>query len=121
MAEEYNSIQEHALKNAAELMCVAARTAPKARGRDNLVITILEKKEKKQVIKKMLEIAERDFLPSCARDAGNIQNTDYMVVIGTKKRTVGLNCGYCGNKTCKELEKTNGVCAISCICVERPR
>ena len=95
MVRKYDEIKDAVLKDVAELMCVAARTAPKTRGRDNLVISILGKSDKKKVIIKMKQIAKRDSRPSCERDAGSIKNIDYIVVIGTKKETLGLNCGFC--------------------------
>lgn len=113
MAIEYEHIQKSILQQVAEQMCVAARTAPKTRGRDHLIIKILDSTEKGQIMAKMKEIAERDSLPSCARDAENIKNIDYMVLIGTKKNTLGLNCGFCGYPTCDELNTAGGVCAYN--------
>lgn len=115
MAIEYEHIQKSVLQQVAEQMCVAARTAPKTRGRDHLIIKILDSPEKEPVMAKMKEIAERDSLPFCARDAENIKNAEYMVLIGTKKETLGLNCGFCGFPTCDELEKAGGVCAFNSI------
>jgi len=113
MPRKYNSIKEEVLKDISEMMCVAARTAPKTRGIDNLVIVTLTKDEKKKVISRMKLIAKRDSRPSCARDAENIKDTDYIVVLASKKATLGLNCGFCGYKTCAELAKTKGVCAYN--------
>jgi len=113
MPRKYKNIQDEALKDIAEFMCVAARTAPKTRGRDNLVIAALSKEDRKKVISRMKLIARRDNRPSCARDAENIKNSGQIVVIGTKKETLGLNCGFCGYPTCAELAKTKGVCAFN--------
>jgi len=113
MAIEYEHMQKSVLRQIAEQMCVAARTAPKTRGRDHLIIKILDSSEKESVMAKMKEIAERDSLPSCARDAENITHTEYMVLIGTKKQTLGLNCGFCGFPTCDELDRSGGVCAYN--------
>jgi len=113
MTRKYEDIKEDVLKDVAEFMCAAARTAPKTRGIDNLVIVILDKAEREKVIAKMKEIAKRDSRPSCERDAGNIAGTGHIVVIGTKKIPVGLNCGFCGYPTCEELGKTKGVCAYN--------
>jgi len=42
MAIEYELIQKSVLQHVAEQMCVAARTAPKTRGRDYLIVKILD-------------------------------------------------------------------------------
>lgn len=111
MPRKYKEIQEKALKNLAEAMCVSARTAPKTRGQDNLVITILSKEDKRKVISRMKLIGKRDSRPSCTRDAGNIKDSDQIVVVGGRKNTLGLNCGFCGYDTCHKLAKTKGVCS----------
>ena len=54
--------------------------------------------------------------PGFLRDAGNIKKIDHIVIIGTKKKPLGLNCGFCGYSTCKELEKTKtGVCTYNAL------
>ncbi|MFH1836567.1 MAG: DUF2148 domain-containing protein [Candidatus Omnitrophota bacterium] len=113
MPRKYDDISSQALKDAAEMMCVAARTAPKTCGKDNLVIAILEKSEKQKVITRMEEIAKRDNRPSCMRDAGNIKDSDNIVIIATKRSALGLNCGFCGYPTCEVLSKTEGICAYN--------
>jgi uncharacterized ferredoxin-like protein len=113
MARKYTEIREEALKDIAEFMCVAARTAPKTRGRDNLQIIILNASEKKKVISRMKRIAKRDSRPSCERDAKSIKDSGPIVVAGTKREAIGLNCGFCGYSTCAELSRTKGVCAYN--------
>ena len=113
MAKKYNNIKNNALKTVAELMCISARTAPKTRGEDNLVIITINKSEKEKIIKQMKKIAKRDSRLSCERDAENIKNVNEIVIIGTKKKVLGLNCGFCGYATCKELSKTKATCVYN--------
>ncbi|MBD3380242.1 MAG: ferredoxin [Candidatus Omnitrophica bacterium] len=113
MPLKFNKIQKSGLKNVAELMCTAARTAPKTRGRDHLVIATLTKEDKKKVISRMKTISRRDGRPSCARDAENIKRCDNIVVIGVKNEPLGLNCGFCGYPTCKALSRTRGICSYN--------
>lgn len=111
---DYKKIEEAALKDVAEFAAMAARTAPKTRGRDNLEILIIDSdKERKSIITKMMEIAKRDKRSSCERDAGNIERSRYIIIIGTCSAPLGLNCGFCGYKDCAELAKTKGVCAYN--------
>ena len=113
MARKYNNIQKKVLTDVAELMCVAARTAPKTRGQDNLVIALLTKPEKVKIISRMKKIAKRDNRPSCKRDADSIKDIEQIVVIATKKKTLGLNCGFCGYRSCNDLANTKGVCSYN--------
>ncbi len=113
MARKYESIKNEVLKDVSRLMCVSARTAPKTRGMDNLVITILAASDKKKVVSQMKKIAKRDSRPSFMRDAESIKDTGHIVVIGTKKKTLGLGCGFCGYPSCEALSKTKGVCAYN--------
>jgi len=113
MPRKYSDIKDPALKHIAELMCLTARTAPKTRARDNLVIAILTKSEKAKVIARMKRIAKRDSRSSCARDAESIKATDHIVVLGTKKEALGLNCGFCGYTDCKSLLKTDATCVYN--------
>jgi uncharacterized ferredoxin-like protein len=115
MGRKYDEIKNAVLKDVAEFMCAMGRTAPKTRGRDNLVITILDGPEKKKIIQKMKQIAKRDSRPSCERDAKSIAASDFIVVFGTKKETLGLNCGFCGYSNCEKLAKTKGVCAYNSV------
>ncbi len=111
---DYNRAKDSALKDIAEFMAIACRTAPKTRGRDNLEIIIIDSEQEKQsLIDKMKEIALRDKRPSCERDAGNISESKYLLIVGTRSETLGLNCGFCGYPSCDELSKKGGVCAYN--------
>ncbi|MBU0684197.1 MAG: ferredoxin, partial [Candidatus Omnitrophica bacterium] len=71
----YENIKNSALKNVAELMCASARTAPKAKGQDNLEIIILNKKEIQKVRSEMKKIGKIKNIGGMKRDAENILNT----------------------------------------------
>lgn len=102
-----------ALEQVANLMAAAARTAPRTRGIDNIETVIVAKDDVGKLIPKMCEIAKRDNRPSCERDAKTIENVQVCVILGTKVKPLGLNCGFCGFTTCKELESKGGACAYN--------
>lgn len=98
-------IREDYLFATAKAMATAARTAPKARGTDNLVIRICDKEDIKQIslqLEKDFQLTGQDFLH---RDSQNILNASYLLLIATKVQVLGLNCGYCGFPTCAEKIK----------------
>jgi len=111
-----NELEKEAIKDVAEFMAVAARTAPKTRGIDNIeVIAIDNEPAKKLLCEKMREISKRENRPSMERDANSIQGSPVILAVGVKSNPAGLNCGYCGYANCDELGKTKGICAYNSI------
>ncbi len=75
------------IRNAALAMLSRAKTAPKAKGVDNLVYYLLEKDDIKKVSEKLEELAIEKDIPFFLRDSKNIRELNYIVLIGTKKPT----------------------------------
>ena len=100
-------INSTALRKVAEQMLIAARTAPKACGLDNLELALIERDELSTLREKMREIGKRENREFLIRDAGCIENSPVIVIIGTKIQSIGLQdvCGYCGYKNCNEKDK----------------
>jgi uncharacterized ferredoxin-like protein len=89
----------------ARLMLLAARTAPKAAGKDDIETVILTGKEKDDIAKEMREMAEK-YGENYIRDAKNVEQASALVLIGLKGfKSVGINCGACGHETCSEFSK----------------
>ncbi|MFW9800114.1 MAG: ferredoxin domain-containing protein [Candidatus Thorarchaeota archaeon] len=89
----------------ARLMLLAARTAPKAAGKDDIETVILTGKDKDAVAKEMMEMAETHG-DLWVRDAKNVEQSTALVLIGLKGfKTLGINCGACGHETCAEFSK----------------
>jgi uncharacterized ferredoxin-like protein len=107
-------IKEKLVNEIAGYMMLAARTAPKAKGQDNLIIKLINGKELDQLADYMDESVQRHGRQFFHRDALNIRQAQVVVVIGTRIRTMGLDCGYCGFPTCAEKEKQAAIpCAFS--------
>ncbi len=91
----------HAIRAVAELMEVAARTAPKAAGKDFIEIVTLYGVDVKLVGEQMLRMAEERNQPMFARDGNNVLASEALVLIGVREHPgVGLNCAACGFKSC---------------------
>ena len=109
-------LEKQAALQVAVLMASAARTAPKTRGVDNVkVLAIDDEPTKQKLIAKMREIAGQENRPSFARDAGNIETSPAILVIGVAANSASLNCGFCGKPTCEALEEAGGICAFNSI------
>jgi len=105
MISEEQIRKETALE-VARLMMIAARTAPKGRGRDTLVIALASDEDRQKIASHMDEIARRDEIPFFSRDAENLRKSDALILLGTKVAPLGLNhCGYCGYESCAEKAK----------------
>lgn len=109
-------IREKTVMSVAEKMLVAARTAPKARGIDNLVISLADKDTIRKIAGKMKDLVQNDNAPEFfLRDANNILQADVLVIIGTKIKPLGLNyCGLCGMGNCNEkVNNADSPCAFN--------
>lgn len=97
--------ESQGLLEAARLMLLAARTAPKTAGKDDVVALILYGKEKDAVAEKMEEIAVERKSEGFNRDAKNVKDSHAVILVGVRgDRSVGLDCGGCGYGYCKEFE-----------------
>ncbi len=111
-------IRKNALLNVAEKMMIAARTAPKGKGIDNLVISIAEKETVEKIALKMKEMAQEGKAPDYfSRNADNILSSDVLVLIGTKIKALGEKyCELCGFKNCEEKnEYPNHPCSFNMV------
>jgi len=106
--------EKKAIRQVANLMLAAARTAPKARGIDNLVTAIVEGEEKNSIARRMFEIGKEKGSASFVRDAKGIRFAEVLVLFGTRAKPMGLKiCSLCGFKDCAELEKKDGICIFN--------
>jgi len=96
---------EKAVNDIASLMLISAKTAPKAKGEDDVLFKIATKKEKDEITKRMRELAEERG-KNWKRDANCIDVAQSLVIVGVRgRKPIGLDCGACG-MTCEELKKT---------------
>lgn len=114
MIIQSKEIEQRALEQVAELMCAAARTAPKGRGIDNLVVMIVKGRTKDQLVEEMKKIAQESGAQFFERDAKCLEKTQLAILLGEKVKPMGVQpCGYCGYANCKENAEKSGLCAIS--------
>lgn len=92
------------LRVVADLMAIAARTAPKSAGKDFVVIKTIEGDDVRNLGEKMIEYGQRTGKKNFDRDGKNVIASDVVVLIGIKNaQSVGLNCGACGEEICELL------------------
>ncbi len=100
-------LRQESLLDVAKRMIIAARTAPKGRGIDNLVLAVAEKETIAIIAAKMREMAASGgYSEFFVRDAENILLCEVLVLLGTKISPIGLKqCGLCGFKDCDAKEQ----------------
>ena len=119
MIYDSKSMEEKAAVEIASLMCAAARTAPKAKGRDILKTVVLTGTEKDELADMMEKVSDEypgNDLDFFYRDADNIRSANAVMLLGVKKAFAGLRyCGYCGFSDCAECGKNGATCVFSAI------
>lgn len=120
MIVESKQMEEQAVLQAAARMCAAARTAPKAHGKDTIHALVLTGDDKNNLAKEM-ESLGNDLMGDKAntwygRDANNVRVANAVVLIGTTKKYRGVpNCGYCGFANCVACKEAGANCAYAYI------
>ena len=102
MVKNEREIRHEIVVEACHQMMTAARTAPKAKGIDIVEIALVsERADLEALAIAMQHRAETSGMKFLLRDADNVLQSEAVVLIGTKRQTLGLNCEYCGAKSCE--------------------
>ncbi len=116
MVYQCETLQTEAIIQTIQAMTLAARTAPKARGIDEILTMAVDGEEKEQLAREMQEIGEEKQITSFVRDAKNVRSAQAVLLIGVRNKTRGVqNCGNCGYKDCTENQQNHGICALCII------
>lgn len=109
-----DAVEIQGLMRAAENLCIAARTAPKGKGKDLLTTAIVSGEEKERLQERMRLIGQRDGVPFFLRDAANLEHAPVVVLLGSRKEPLGLPaCGYCGFVDCQTMLAAGGTCSFN--------
>lgn len=98
-----------AIETIAEMMEIAAITAPKTKGENFVVVRTLRGDDLKRIHDWMVQYAEKQKIPGFSRDGKNVLNSEALVLIGIKDANVAdLNCAACGEETCVVINTVEG-------------
>lgn len=109
--------EKKAVKEAAKIIGISIRTAPKSAGVDDIAYKIVLDAEKKDIVKEIEQIAvllqkdrpedeKRAIGLDWRSDGDAVDKSDCLMLIGVKgRKPLGLNCGGCGLKDCQEFLK----------------
>ena len=112
-----NQENRQALFALAERMSVAARTAPKTRGKDVIHSAIVDGEDMEKLAGEMKIIARQSGKPLFDRDAGNLLSSSVALLLGCEIRVNNLDpCGMCGFPDCSSKQEEMLVpCAFNSI------
>ena len=115
-------LRHQSVVEAAHRMMTAARTAPKAKGVDIIEIALVEEREDlEKLAEAMRRRSEETGFKFLLRDADNILQGEAVILIGTRRHTQGLNCGYCGYSSLCAESSAESVCPQFHRCGHRHR
>ena len=98
----------------ADLMVAAAKTAPKGSGKDTVEACVLTGEDKDALACAMRQLGEEYNEEFIVRDAGNVDASHCVVVIGCRSTPFGLdNCHMCGFENCGEMKKAGTNCVFN--------
>jgi uncharacterized ferredoxin-like protein len=101
-------LEEQGVLEAAKMMLVSARTAPKTGGVDDLLSCLVGGDELESIAKAMDDIGDERSIDGFHRDAKNVRDSGAVVLIGVRgTKKYQLDCGACGYNTCEEFEKAD--------------
>ncbi len=93
----------------AELMALAARTAPKCLGQDYVNIRVVSGSELINLADEMIRYGQEKKKINFDRDAENVRRSDAVLLVSLKEnKPLGLNCGACGHSNCTDLKDKEG-------------
>ena len=85
-------------------MAVAARTAPKAAGKDFIEVSLLPDSERVALGTDMIKVGKERGNLGFERDGQNMLDSDAVLLVGLLPHEgVGMNCGACGFASCQEF------------------
>lgn len=95
-----------AVEAVAGFMALAARTAPKAVGKDFLEISILQGEELGKLGEEMRKYGEESGKINFDRDGESVKQSEAVLLLALDAPApLGLDCGACGFSSCEAMKK----------------
>lgn len=114
MFKTMEQAERDAVMAVADMMVTAAKTAPKGSGKDTVVAAVVSGEDKDRLADAMRELGEEYKEEFILRDAGNVDSSICVVLIGCKDTPFGLNnCGMCGFENCAKMKKAGTNCVFN--------
>lgn len=97
--------EKDSVETVLSLMALSARTAPKGKGLDSLVITSVTGEDLGVLAGEMARLGDTLKLGIFKRDGKNVAASDGCLILGIDGQAgIGINCGGCGFQTCSDMQ-----------------
>ena len=113
MIKNMETAEREAAMHVADIMVAAARTAPKGSGKDKIISMAISGEDKDRLAEIMREIYKETGIEIFNRDAGNVDKSHVVVLMGAKSEPFGFACGMCGYENCGKMAKAGANCAFN--------
>jgi uncharacterized ferredoxin-like protein len=111
-----NDIEIEGVVNIGKIMSVAARTAPKSKGIDNIATAIITGEDIDKIRTQMKNYGEKKDIPFFVRDFNCTDSIYAILLVGVRKNPLGLpDCGYCGFPNCKKCTEAGANCFFNIV------
>lgn len=102
------AMTEAIVMTVAKMMELAARTAPKAAGKDYIEVRILGALEKDGIGQEMIRLGDERNSSGFRRDGKNVLDSDLLVIVGLLKHPgLGVDCRACGYDDCESFNSAS--------------
>lgn len=107
-------LENEGILQTAKQMCVAARTAPKARGMDFIHTAVVTGEDLMRLADETERLGKELNQNFYVRDADNLRRSQAVVLIGVTYQQRGLNecCGWCNRINCQGCRENQSVCVF---------
>lgn len=85
-----DEVLRRSVVDVAKLMVIAAKTAPKARGVDNVVIKVLDREDELERLASKMEELSSVYGEFFSRDAQNVRNSLAVILVGCRVANMNL-------------------------------
>jgi len=90
-------------KSILDLMAISSKTAPKAAGKDFLIIKMIFENDVKKLALDMIEYGKKNDNKGYIKDGESVLKSEAVLLIGLKNAiSLGINCGACGFEKCSD-------------------
>jgi len=101
-----DDLTEESIIDIAKKIILAAKTAPKGKGENNMILSLITGETIKKISTHLYQLGEKYDVGAFRRDSQNILSAPALILFGTKIKPLGLKkCGMCGFKNCEEKNK----------------
>ena len=112
MVNNVNEIKDAVLRQQVQGLMNRMLTAPKGKGMDDVIILYVDGGDILKLSAFMKDWGEKWNKPGFVRDSINVEKASALVLLGSRRVVMGLDCGMCGSGSCKQAQTEDLNCVF---------